>query len=299
VALVETMKLTLYTAMRNCVRNGYPFVEMLRHHLPLADEIVINEGHSTDGTYEQIEGLHPKIRIFRSRWKRPTGEDWWIHFKDEARRAATGDWCIHLDADEFIPEWEFDTIRDHLATTSDQMIPVRFINFYANYRVYHSDSAELHKVTRKMIIHRNTPEIEFWGDGSNVKRLGQAFSWETSEREFTVHHFGSVRHPGAMRYTAWAAGRFRTGRSSWWRPPRAVFDLFPHDWMDLDYLNGLAIYEGPLIAAVMTTPHAFVWDNMQMYDYLLRRRGATPSSESGSGVVEPGAIRGVTACSTG
>jgi hypothetical protein len=31
------MKVSLYTAMRDCVRNDYPFLDMLRHHLPLAD----------------------------------------------------------------------------------------------------------------------------------------------------------------------------------------------------------------------------------------------------------------------
>jgi hypothetical protein len=245
---------------------------MLRHHLPLVDEVVINEGFSNDGTYERIKGLDPKIRVFRTRWQRPKGEEWWIHFKDAARRAAMGDWCIHLDADEFIPEWEFDEIRRHLASASEMMIPVQFTNFYANYRVYHSDSAELRKVTRKMIIHRNSPEIEFWGDGSNVKLIGRPFQWDTSDREFTVHHFGSVRHPGAMRYSAWAAGRFRTGRSAWWRPPRFVFDVFPHDWMDPDYLGGLAIYDGPLIAAVRDAPHVFDWDQMRLYHYIKARQ---------------------------
>src|SRR5262249_48480194 len=97
------MKISLYTAMRNCIENDYPFVEMLKHHLPLADEIVINEGYSTDGTYEAIRDLDPKIKIFRTKWDRPKGESWWIHFKDAARRQCTGDWCLHLDSDEFLP----------------------------------------------------------------------------------------------------------------------------------------------------------------------------------------------------
>src|SRR3984893_11495482 len=162
------MKLSVYTAIRDCISQDYPFLEMLRHHLPLADEIIVNDGQSTDGTFEAIRDLDPRIAVFRTSWEKPSGENWWIHFKDAARRQCTGDWCIHLDSDEFIPEWEFDRIREYLSRTSDQMIPVRFVNFYGNSRIYHSDPAKSRWVTKKMIIHRNLQdEIEFWGDGSN------------------------------------------------------------------------------------------------------------------------------------
>jgi glycosyltransferase involved in cell wall biosynthesis len=266
------MKLSLYTALKDCRRQDYPYLEMIKHHLPLVDEIVINEGHSTDGTYESIVGIDPKIKIFRTDWEKPTGEDWWIHFKDEARRRCTGDWCIHLDCDEFIPDWEFAAIRSHLATTEDNLIPVKFYNFYGNYRVYHPDPGSVRWVTRKMIIHRNCEDLEFWGDGSNLKEKGKPFTWETSEKEFTVHHFGAVRNPGRLRQSWWSAGRFRTGRSIRFKPPGWVFNLFPHDWMDSDYLNGLTIYEGPYIKAVQDSPNRFTRDKMKLYSYLLDQK---------------------------
>lgn len=268
--------IALYTAMRNCVRKDYPFVEMLRHHLPLVDEIVVNEGGSTDGTYEQISRLDPKIKIFHTRWEQPKGENWWIHFKDAARRSVTADWCIHLDADEFIPEWEFDDIREHLSNTDDVMIPVRFTNFYGNYRVYHPHPQKVRWITRKMIIHRNRPDIEFWGDGSNVRLRGERFRWETSQREFNVHHFGSVKHPGTLRRGSWLAGRFRTNRSIWWCPPQFVFNLFPYDWMDDDYLADLAIYEGPFIQPVRENPQRFTRDGMKLYKHLQARHVESP-----------------------
>jgi len=259
------MKLSLYTAMRDCLSNDYPCLEMLRHHLPLADEIVINEGFSTDGTYEAIRDLDPKIRVFRTKWERPAGENWWIHFKDAARRECQGDWCIHLDSDEFIPDWEFEPIRQHLAHTTDRMIPVKFTNFYGNCRVYHGDPAKSHWITQKMIIHRNVvDEFEFWGDGSNLKRKSEEFTWDTSSKTFNVHHFGGVRHAGKLRQLWWTQGRFRGGRSIRFQPPQFVFNLFPHKWADPDFLPYLTVYDGPLINAVRDNPTRFVRDNYEL-----------------------------------
>lgn len=266
------MRLSLYTAMRNCIKADYPFVEMLRHHLPLVDEVIVNEGFSTDGTFECIQGIDPKIKVFQSRWDRPQGENWWIHFKDNARRQCTGDWCLHLDCDEFVPEWQFDDIRQHLTATTEEMVPVEFTNFYGNYRVYHPNPAKVRWVTKKMIIHRNTDRFEFWGDGSNVKLRGETFRWDTSSRLFAVHHFGSVRSAARLREAWWLAGRFRSGRSIRLRPPSFVFDLFPHDWRDADFLDDLAIYDGPVIKAVRDNPDRFVRDGMVLFDLLRDRR---------------------------
>jgi hypothetical protein len=146
------------------------------------------------------------------------------------------------------------------------------MNFYGNYRVYHSNPGKVHWITRKMIIHRNLPTIEFWGDGSNVKLSGQRFHWETSSREFTVHHFGGVKPAGRLRRLQWIAGRCRAGRSVWWCPPQIVFDLFPYDWMDRDYLDDLAIYDGPLIRPVREHPEQYACDGMKLFNRVSARK---------------------------
>jgi hypothetical protein len=43
------MKLSIYTIVKNGLYNDLHVEAMLRHHLPLADEIVINDGFSDDG----------------------------------------------------------------------------------------------------------------------------------------------------------------------------------------------------------------------------------------------------------
>lgn len=262
------MRISIYTAIKDGLRNDLHPEAMLRHHLPLADEIIVNEGFSKDRTFQRISSIDPRIRVFRSNWEIPKNEQWCVGFKDAARQACTGDWCIHLDCDEFIPEWEFAEIREYLGRTNDIMIPVQFVNFYGNYRVYHAAPKKVLWPDRKMIIHRNLPEIEFWGDGSNVKLNGSAFDWNVSSKQFTVHHFGMVRNSGILRYKWWIQGRATAGKSTRLRPPLWLFKLLPHDWMDAAYLNDLLLYEGPFIQAVRDNPNEFTRDNMVLARHL-------------------------------
>ena len=266
------MKLSIYTAAKNAIAQDFHVEAMLRHHLPLADEIVVNEGYSTDDTYERISNIDRKIRVFRTRWETPRNLQWWVDFKEAARRECTGDWCILLDCDEFIPEWEFEAIRRHLETTPETMIPVQLVNFYGSYRVFHGKPEKERWPARKMIIHRNCADIEIWGDGSNVKLKDQEFRWDTSTKMFTVHHFGMVRYPAILRYKWWIQGRAMSGRSSRLGPPKLLFRIFPHDWKDPQFSGDLELYEGPNIRAVNENPREFIRDHMKLEKWLLSGR---------------------------
>jgi glycosyltransferase involved in cell wall biosynthesis len=262
------MKVSVYTAVKDGIANDYHIEAMLKHHLPLADEIIVNEGYSSDDTYERIRRISPKIKIFRSHWEMEKDAAWCVGFKDAARLRCTGDWCIMLDADEFIPEWEFCAMREHLANTDEIMVPVRFVNFYGNYRVYHANPEKVLWPDKKMIIHRNRTDLEIWGDGSNIRLRGSELKWDTSIKEYTVHHFGMVRHPGVLRYKWWIQGRAMAGRPTRLRPPRWIFNFFPHEWRDPQFLPDLAVYAGRDICAVRDNPAEFIRDNMMLARFL-------------------------------
>jgi glycosyltransferase involved in cell wall biosynthesis len=262
------VKLSIYTAVRDGLRNDYHIEAMLRHHLDFADEIVVNEGYSRDRTYEVVAKLHPKIRVFRSDWRMPNNIHWSLGFKEAARRECTGDWCIYLDADEFIPEWEFDKIREEISTTKEIILGATMINFYGNYRVFHEDPKRIGWPYRKMVIHQNRVDIEFWGDGSNVRLRGEEVLSDSVATQFTIHHFGMVRHAGVLREKWWIQGRKRAGRATWMKPPLAVFRALPHDWRDPHYLDGLREYDGPFIKAVRDNPDEFTRDGMRLVGVL-------------------------------
>lgn len=265
------MKISIYTAIKNGIANDFHALAMLRHHLPLADEIVVNEGYSTDESYEKISNIDPKIKVFRTKWEVPAGLDWSNSFKNDAKNMATGDWCILLDADEFIPEWQFDEIRNYLLDSKEMMHSMQFINFYGNYKVYHAAPLKVFWPDRKMNIHRNSDSIEIWGDGSNVKIKGVEFKWDVDESMFMVHHMGMVRDPAILRKKWWIQGRAINGKRVRFSPPDFMFRLFPHDWRDPQFFDDLRLYDGPLIKAVRDDPGEFIRDNEMLIKYIETR----------------------------
>ncbi|MCS6864966.1 MAG: glycosyltransferase family 2 protein [Gemmataceae bacterium] len=264
------MKISIYTCARNALYNDYHFLHMLRHHLPLADEIVVHEGFSTDGTYEAIANLDPKVRIIRSDWDRYPGMDFINHAKDEARRHCTGDWCILLDADEFIPEWSFEKLRHAMATTNRLTLAMTVTNFYGNYRVYVAEPARFRWPWLKVNIHRNIPEIEMaGGDASSVKAAGEELVMDPHLAVCELHHFGYVRKPARLRQ-AWRnmRGRLYNAPPPRLRLPGWLFDLFPHNWLDPDIIPALALYTGAYMQTVLADPGEFIRDRMLLYHFL-------------------------------
>jgi glycosyltransferase involved in cell wall biosynthesis len=265
------MRLSLYTFVRDGLRLDFHVVQMLRHHLPLADEIIVNEGHSSDGTYEAITSIDPKIVVFRTAWGEQRTMEWYRDFKNAARRRCTGDWCVYLDCDEFIPEWQFGALRTYLESATEDLVAIDVLNFYGNFGVMHAQPESIHWASRKVAIHRNRPDIEFWGDASNVRVEHSDLVWPERPYAFCCHHFGYVRHASRLREKWRAQNRiYSAGRFS--LPlPSFVFDFLPHQWADPHYLPGLAPYEGPVIAAVRSDPGEFIRDGGKTYTRLTGR----------------------------
>jgi glycosyltransferase involved in cell wall biosynthesis len=262
------MSISIYTCVKNGLYLDYHVAEMLRHHLPLADEIIVNDGFSTDGTLERISSIDSKVKVFRSDWGTPSGQDWFVHFKESARRRCTGDWCILLDPDEFIPEWEFDRIKKLLENTDRHIVRLRWIHFYGNYKVYNANPSRRQWAEFKYQIHRNLDDMQIWGDGSNVRLKGRDYTSTVDDESIVCHHFGVVRKPARLRQKFRYVDQVVSGRLSLLNIPNLIFDLMPYNWFDKDFIEDLAVYEGPYIQAVREKPEEFVRDNFKLYNYI-------------------------------
>jgi hypothetical protein len=100
-----------------------------------------------------------------------------------------------VDCDEFIPEWELESLPERLNRAEYDILPMRYVHFYGNYRVYHRDPEKHHWPLVKWSVHRNLPDLEIWGDGSNIRHKTGSRSPQ-SAAVCECHHFGRRTAPG-------------------------------------------------------------------------------------------------------
>lgn len=100
------MKISAFLPVTNAVDRGDTFIEAIKTHLHFADELVVVDGGSTDGTIEAIEALKdPRIKIIHFEWKQ---EGWsWTQFCktwNAGLDACTGDWVAAGESDHIFHE---------------------------------------------------------------------------------------------------------------------------------------------------------------------------------------------------
>ncbi len=77
--------------------NEIGYIERCIASVAFADEIVVVDSYSTDGTYEYLK-KHPKVRVIQHPFSNFTLQ------KSYALKQASNDWVLFLDADEVVSE---------------------------------------------------------------------------------------------------------------------------------------------------------------------------------------------------
>ena len=73
------------------------YIEKCIESITFADEIIVVDSYSTDGTYEYLK-IHPKVKVIQHPFANFTAQ------KSFALKQATNDWVLFLDADEVVPQ---------------------------------------------------------------------------------------------------------------------------------------------------------------------------------------------------
>ena len=135
------------------VKNEAAHIERcLRSVAPVADEIVVVDTGSTDGTPEIIAGLGLNVKLGSFAWCNDFGAA-----RNAALELATGDWALWIDADEQLQEEGQGEVRQAL-------IRPQFGGFYLRIVNYTGDGLDTSTYTHSaMRLFQRLPGVRFEG----------------------------------------------------------------------------------------------------------------------------------------
>jgi glycosyltransferase involved in cell wall biosynthesis len=155
----EPITLSAYCILRNGIEYGFPFEESIKAAAKVADEVVVVDGGSTDGTYDKVKELMCDLvqtgcKLSQHKWDldNPTlfGDE-----KTYARRQCTGNYLVQFDADEVIHEPEPGALKKLINQHRDaDVLDLPVINFYGDDKTIRVEPASW-----KWRISKNDPNI--------------------------------------------------------------------------------------------------------------------------------------------
>lgn len=206
------MKISGFTYVRNGIHYQYPYLAAIQSILPIVDEMVVVVGDSTDGTRESVEALNePKIKIVDTVWDENNRKNGKI-FSMQSNAGIlniTGDWGLHIQADEVIHEddvakiKEYIELADNMENVDGLLFP--FYHFWGDYS-HIRDSRKVHDFEVRAFKNnghvfsfkdsqgfRFYPSYQAYLDGDEGKKL------RVLNTNIPVYHYSYVRNPKFMK----------------------------------------------------------------------------------------------------
>ena len=194
--------ISVYTTTYNALDQEYCLIEGIKSALRFADEIIVVDSFSTDGTVDSIKAIGDnRIKIYSIDWLPSIGWAMYKISKSMAIGRCTKDWCILMDADEVIHEKDYSLIRMVADHTPGNIVGVRFntIHFYGDYKHVLNGFKEWKDLyTSKVYMVRNGMGIHHGNSGmdidAHVDRHGIPLKGDClANSGIDMFHYGHVR----------------------------------------------------------------------------------------------------------
>lgn len=163
------IKLSGYTQAYNVMNSDYPWRESITSLLGFCDEVVVLDGGSDDGTYEELQKWAAEdTRLVVRQLKRDWNDKRFALFNGQQKAAArtlcTGEWCWQVDIDEVIHEDDYNKVKKLIR--------------------------QLPKTTKLVSL----PVIEYWGGSEKVRVDINPWKWRLSKNDPHITHGVNAQH---------------------------------------------------------------------------------------------------------
>ena len=158
-----------YTQAYNVMKSAYPWRESITSLLGFCDEVVVLDGGSDDGTYEELKKWAAEdTRLVVKQLKRDWNDKRFALFNGQQKAAArtlcTKEWCWQVDIDEVIHEADYEKVKILLRQIPK---PVKMLSL---------------------------PVIEYWGGSEKVRVDINPWKWRLSRNDPHITHDVNVNH---------------------------------------------------------------------------------------------------------
>ncbi len=167
--LERDITLSGYTTTKNVISSDYPWRASIQSLLGFCDEVVVVDGGSDDGTWENLKSWaehEEKLRVYQVK------RDWdYYRFavfdgqqKAAARSLCTGDWCWQMDIDEVLHENDYEKVK------------------------------KLARQIPKSVKLVCLPVIDYWGKEDKVRVDVNPWKWRLSRNDTHITHDIPAQH---------------------------------------------------------------------------------------------------------
>ena len=153
-----------YTTTYNCIKSEYPWKDSIQSLLGFCDEVVVLDGGSDDGTWEELlrwSEIEDKISVNRHEidWSSERfAYDSDGMQKARARSLCKGEWCWQSDVDEVVKSEDYEKVKSLLERMPDNI-----------------DILCL-------------PVVEYWGNKGKVRVDVNPWKWRLSRNKSYITH---------------------------------------------------------------------------------------------------------------
>ena len=163
------ISLSGYTTTKNVIQSDYPWQASIQSMLCFCDEVVVVDGGSNDGTWQELESWskkEPRLKVYQV--KRDWDDYRFAIFdgqqKAVARSLCKGEWCWQMDIDEVVHEADYEKVK------------------------------KLARQIPKSVKLVCLPVIDYWGKNSKVRIDVNPWKWRLSRNDTHITHDIPAQH---------------------------------------------------------------------------------------------------------